>query len=77
MVFEFQTIQKVGVNIATVFVNKEIVAIIGHRIIVWFLTVGFLQKLGESKAFGSNGFVELEIQVFLLQTVFGHNLDFA
>ena len=77
LVFDFQAVQKIRVDISTVFVDEQVVAIVRHRIFVWLLAVRFLQELWETEAFWRNGLVELKIEGFLPQRILGNDSDFS
>ncbi len=61
LVLEFQALKEIGIHITPVFVDKLVVAVAGHRIVMRRLVVRLLQQLRETEAFWCYGFVEFEI----------------
>ena len=66
MVTEFQAVEEIRIHITPIFVDELVLAVAGHRIVVWPLVVRLLQQLRESKAFWRYRFIELEIQCLFL-----------
>ena len=62
----FHAIEKVGIDVATIFVGQDIVAVVCYRIVVGFLRVVLFEELREAESLGCDGFVELEIERSLL-----------